>query len=153
MAARHRKGSTAFNEPVHFPALCPSEVSCIHRIARSGCLILVNVSCAAGIFGSGVAHFPHNGTQQMNGLLPPIPGPTDQINLNSLPSFNEHTLGSLNGLSTLEPLAEDTAMDNVITSGFEANLKQRRSNSGSQVGLPCSKTNQVLNISPLISYV
>ena len=88
---------------------------------------------AGGSFGSVMEHYPHNGTQQMNGLLPPIPGSAEQLNMNSIPSFNEHDLAGLNGMTTLEPLPEDDAMGAVITSGFESALNQRRSNSGSQV--------------------
>ena len=81
-----------------------------------------------------MGHYPHDGTQQMNGLLPPIPGPADQLNMNSIPSFNEHDLPELNGVSALEPLPEDNAMGTVITSGFDsAALNHKRSNSGSQV--------------------
>lgn len=78
-------------------------------------------------------HYPHNGTQQMNGLLPPIPGSAEQLNMNSIPAFNEHDLAGLNGMTTLEPLPEDNAMGAVITSGFDSALNQKRSNSGSQV--------------------
>ena len=79
-------------------------------------------------------HFPHNGTQQMNGLLPPIPG---SEGLPSMPAFPEQDLAALNGISTLEPLSEEPTMGNVITSGFDSALQQqRRSNSGSGVRSP-----------------
>ncbi|CAL5229307.1 g12609 [Coccomyxa viridis] len=93
-----------------------------------------DVSMNGGSFGSVLEHYPHNGTQQMNGLLPPIPGPADQLNMNSIPSFNEHDLPGLNGVTTLEPLPEDDAMGTVITSGFDSTLDHKRSNSGSQQG-------------------
>ena len=80
-------------------------------------------------------HFPHNGTQQMNGLLPPIPaGGVESVNyVGSMPGFHEPDLAALNGMSTLEPLQEDGVMGNIITSGFDTATNQRRSNSGSQV--------------------
>ena len=84
-------------------------------------------------------HFPHNGTQQMNGLLPPIPGSAEALNINSIPSFD---LAGLDGMSALEPLPEDPAMGNVITSGFDSTLNQRSSNSGSQVRYPALKTSK-----------
>ena len=81
--------------------------------------------------------FQHNGgTQQMNGLLPPIPagvvGSIDYVG--SVPGFHEPDLAALNGMSTLEPLQEDGVMGNIITSGFDhTTANQRRSHSGSQV--------------------
>ena len=80
-------------------------------------------------------HFPHNGTQQMNGLLPPIPaGGVESVNyVGSVPGFHEPDLAALNGMSTLEPLQEDGVMGNIITSGFDTATNQRHSNSGSQV--------------------
>ncbi len=100
----------------------------IHRSSAKVC------PCAGGSFDGVVQHYPHNGTQQMNGLLPPIPGPADQLNMNSIPAFNEHDLAGLSGVTSLEPLPEDNAMGTVITSGFDsAALNHKRSNSGSQV--------------------
>ena len=90
---------------------------------------------AGGAFEPVMQHFPHNGTQQMNGLLPPIPaGGVESVNyVSSMPGFHEPDLAALNGMSTLEPLQEDGVMGNIITSGFDTATNQRRSNSGSQV--------------------
>ena len=90
---------------------------------------------AGGAFEPAMQHFPHNGTQQMNGLLPPIPagvvGSIDYVG--SVPGFHEPDLAALNGMSTLEPLQEDGVMGNIITSGFDTATNQRHNNSGSQV--------------------
>ena len=103
--------------------------------------------------------YAHDGTQQMNGLLPPIPGSTEQLNMNSIPAFNGHDLAGLNGMTALEPLPEDNAMGTVITSGFDAALNQRRSNSGSQVRpllkLYCPSTwhGSILYCQPILLYM
>jgi hypothetical protein len=72
-------------------------------------------------------HFPHAGTQQMNGLVdPPLAAPLAE----QFGGFGAQE-GEMPALP-VEPL-RGGAMGNVITSGFEAQEAHRRSASGSQV--------------------
>lgn len=80
----------------------------------------------AGELDPVLEHFPHSGTQQMNGLVAPA-----VVHPSLLPgggSFQD----SMPAVP-LEPLEPLHPMGNLVTSGFEAPLPQR-SGSGSQVG-------------------
>jgi hypothetical protein len=66
-------------------------------------------------------HFPHSGTQQMNGLAAPAMTQPLLGLEQSFPVFEA------DGLESLQP------MGNIITSGYETHLNHQRSGSGSQV--------------------
>lgn len=103
--------------------------------------------CNPSLIGAGaeldpvLEHFPHAGTQQMNGLMdPPLAAPLQAQQYSAAAQQPGAGLGAfaqeagMPELPVADPLTAG-AMGNVITSGFEAQEAHRqRSASGSQVG-------------------
>ena len=115
---------------VAFP-LCAEALqeSDLGKALSGGCqLIGALLGGSGGELDPVLTHFPHSGTQQMNGLVtPPLLDPALQAAQyqQSVP-FQPDAMPPL----PTEPMQ---AMGNVITSGFEAQQAARRSGSGSQV--------------------
>ncbi len=80
-------------------------------------------------------HFPHAGTQQMNGLMAPAVAQSVPAMAEPFQGFQADGQGFQadgqgfqdDGLEPLQP------MGNIVTSGFETHLNHQRSGSGSQV--------------------
>lgn len=83
-------------------------------------------------------HFPHSGTQQMDGLMTPAVAQAaaqgHEFPAGSVPLQNGMPQVPLQNGMPQVPLQPTQPMANLVTSGFEAPVHQR-SGSGSQVGL------------------